>query len=95
MTAELRRSRGEGKGYLLQYSCLENPCAKEPGGLPSMAGEGGRGARVRHDRATNTFTFFFSTFKETILLLFEDPVLSSPEAIVDLHNIHFINYYHY
>ena len=39
--------------------------------------------------------FFFSTFKETILLLFEDPVLSSPEAIVDLHNIHFINYYHF
>ena len=24
----LRRSLGEGNGYLLQYSCLENPTAK-------------------------------------------------------------------
>ena len=27
---------GEGNGTLLQYSCLENPWAEEPGGLQSM-----------------------------------------------------------
>ena len=27
---------GEGNGYPLQYSCLENPRDREPGGLPSM-----------------------------------------------------------
>ena len=30
------RSLGEGNGNPLQYSCLENPMAKEPGGLQSM-----------------------------------------------------------
>ena len=27
------RCPGEGNGNLLQYSCLENPMAEEPGGL--------------------------------------------------------------
>ena len=30
------RSSGEGNGYSLQYSCLENPWIDEPGGLQSM-----------------------------------------------------------
>ena len=36
------RSLGRGHGYLLQYSCLENPM--EPGGLQSIGLQ-----RVRHD----------------------------------------------
>ena len=39
----LGRSPGEGSGYPLQYSCLENP-TKEPGGLPFMGLQ-----RVRQD----------------------------------------------
>ena len=35
---------GEGNGNPLQYSCLENPRDREPGGLPSMGSH-----RVRHD----------------------------------------------
>ena len=30
------RSPGEGNGYPLQYSCMENPMDGEPGGLQSM-----------------------------------------------------------
>ena len=40
---------GEGNGTPLQYSCLENPWTKEPGGLQSM------GLRLRD--FTFTFTF--------------------------------------
>ena len=43
------RSPGKGNGYPLQYSRLENPTAKELGGLQSMGLQ-----RVRHDWATNT-----------------------------------------
>ena len=32
----LGRSPEEGNGSPLQYSCLENPMTKEPGGLQSM-----------------------------------------------------------
>ena len=35
----LGRSPEEGDGYLLQYSCLENPMDKEPGGLQSMGSQ--------------------------------------------------------
>ena len=45
----LGRSPGEGNGYSLQYSCLENSMER------SLAGVGWQ--RVGHDRATNTFTF--------------------------------------
>ena len=38
------RSPGERNGYLIQYSCLENPGTEEPGGLPSMGSH-----RVGHD----------------------------------------------
>ena len=38
------RSPGEGNGYPLRYSCLENPKPEEPGGLQFMALP-----RVRHD----------------------------------------------
>ena len=48
----LGRSPEEGDGYLLQYSCLENPMDKEPGGLQCMGSQ-----RVGQDWATHTFTF--------------------------------------
>ena len=36
-TAELGRSPGEGNGYPLHYSCLENTSwTREHGGLPSI-----------------------------------------------------------
>ena len=38
------RSPRGGHGTPLQYSCLENPMAEEPGGLQSMGSQ-----RVRHD----------------------------------------------
>ena len=40
----LRRSSGEGNGNPLQYSCLENPMDREPGGLQSTGSQ-----RVGHD----------------------------------------------
>ena len=39
---------------LLQYSCLENPMAEEPGGLQSMGS-----LRVGHDRVTSLSLFTF------------------------------------
>ena len=33
---ELRRSWGGGYGNPLQYSCLENPMNRKPGGLQTM-----------------------------------------------------------
>ena len=42
--SRLGRSPGEGNGYPLQYSCLENSMDKEPGGLQSMGSQ-----RVRYD----------------------------------------------
>ena len=48
----LGRSPEEGNGYPLQYSCLENPMDRKPGGLQSMGSN-----RVGHDWATNTFTY--------------------------------------
>ena len=47
----LGRSRGVGKGYPLQYSCLGNPMEEEPGGLQSM-----RLQRVGYDWVTNIHT---------------------------------------
>ena len=38
------RSPGEGNGNPLQYSCLENPWTKDPGGLQSIGSQ-----RVGHD----------------------------------------------
>ena len=43
----LGKSPGEGNGYSLQYSCLENPMVEEPGRLQSMGSQ-----RVGHDVAT-------------------------------------------
>ena len=45
---------GEGNGTPLQYSCLENPMAEEPGRLRSMGS-----LRVRHDGATSLSLFTF------------------------------------
>ena len=33
------KSPGEGNGNLLQYSCLENPMMKDPGGLQSIGSQ--------------------------------------------------------
>ena len=44
------RSSGEGNGYLLQYSCLENSMDMEPGGLQSM------GLHKSQTRLTFSFT---------------------------------------
>ena len=35
----LERFPGEGNGYPIQYSCLENPCTEGPGGLQSTESE--------------------------------------------------------
>ena len=49
----LERSPGEGKGYPLQYSCLENPF-----GQRSLKGYSPFGSqRVRHDWATKHITY--------------------------------------
>ena len=48
------RYPGEGNGYPLQYSCLENLLTEEPGGLQPIALH-----RVRWDSATNTFTSLY------------------------------------
>ena len=45
---------GEGNGNPLQYSCLENPMDRGPGGLQSM-----RSLRVRHDWTTSLSLFTF------------------------------------
>ena len=45
---ESGRSPGERNGNSLQYSCLENPMEREPGGQQSMELQ-----RVRYDLATN------------------------------------------
>ena len=46
--------QGEGNGIPLQYSCLENPMDKEPGGLQSMGL-----LRVGHGWATSLSLFTF------------------------------------
>ena len=45
------RCSGEGNGYPLRYSCLENSMEDEPAGQQSKESQ-----RVGHDWATNTFT---------------------------------------
>ena len=45
------RSPGEGNGNLLQYSCLENPMDKEPGGLQSTESQ-----RVGHNLGAIKYT---------------------------------------
>ena len=49
-----RRSSGKGNGNPLQYSCLQNLWAEEPGRLPSI-----RSQRVGHNWRTNTFTYCY------------------------------------
>ena len=54
-TPRLGRSPGDGNGYPLQYSCLENPMDR---GAQWATVHGV--ARVRHDWATNSFTWQIS-----------------------------------
>ena len=44
LNSGLGRSPGEGHGYPLQYSCLENPWTEESGGLQSIGSQ-----RVGHN----------------------------------------------
>ena len=46
------RSPGEGNGYPLQYSCLENSMHKKPGGLQSMGLR-----RVGHNWVTKIYLY--------------------------------------
>ena len=59
----LGSSSGEGNGNPLQYSCLENPIDREPGGPQSVGSQ-----RVKHDWATNTHTHL----KDRKTLIWED-----------------------
>ena len=47
----LGRSHGEGNGYPLQYSCLENPMDRRAWQVTAY------GVAKRHEWVTNTFTF--------------------------------------
>ena len=51
-------SPGEGNGHPLQYSCWRIPSTEAPGRLQYMVWQ-----RIRHDWATNTFTFIFIYYK--------------------------------
>ena len=53
----LGRSPGEGNSYPLQYSCLQNPMGRGACVTDSLGSQ-----RVRHNGATNTFTFHFQAF---------------------------------
>ena len=80
----LGRSPGEGHGYLLQYSCLENSMHREadkPGGLQSMVLQ-----RVRHNGAANTFTFPFHALGEEMathssVLAWRIPRMAEPSGL--------------
>ena len=57
---ESGRSPGEGNGYPLQYSCLENSMDRGAWQATAMWSQ-----RVRHDWTTNTFTFHLGDQLET------------------------------
>ena len=56
------RSPGEGTGSPLQYSCLKNSMGRGAWQLQSMGWP-----RVRHDWATNTFTFNLYKYINTLI----------------------------
>ena len=58
----LGRSPGEGTGYPLQYSCLENPWTEEPSKLQSM------GSEKIQTRLSNQTTLQNTTWKAQVLL---------------------------
>ena len=61
---ELGRSPGEGNGYPLQYSCLENPCGQRSmGGVQSMGSQ-----RSGHKWATKHT--FISTYAAHWIMIF-------------------------
>ena len=75
----LGRSQGEGNGYPLQYSCLENSMDR---GAWRATVHGWQ--RIRQDWATNTFTFIL----HTLFSLFPAPCpicLHHSRSIVRLH----------
>ena len=61
LTPELGRSPGEGSGYPLQYSGLENSMTEELHSLQSMGSQ-----RVRHYWVTFTFTLLLCILDSTI-----------------------------
>ena len=64
---QIHQSPGGGHGNPLQYSCLENPMDRGPGGLQSIASQ-----RVRHDWSNLAHTYvspnlhFHPTFHLTV-----------------------------
>ena len=55
------RSPGEGNGYPLQYSCLEDPRTDEPGRLQSMGSQ-----RVGHDKRLGTHAGQLNSVKKNL-----------------------------
>ena len=49
------RSHGEGNGNLFQYSCLENPMDRGPGGLQSMGWQTSQTPTERLNNNSGTF----------------------------------------
>ena len=52
----LGRSPGEGNGYRLQYSCLENPMDRRPGGYSPW---GGKEVAMTEQLSLSHMDFFF------------------------------------
>ena len=72
-------SPGEGNGNPLQYSCLEHPTNKQPGGLQSTGLQ-----RVRYDWATNTFLFFPKIFYCEIVNISLQTLFFCKEPVIPL-----------
>ena len=72
---------GEGNGTPLQYSCLENPWAEEPGRLQSTGSQ-----RVGHDF---TFTFYFHALEKEMathssVLAWRIPGIEEPNGLLSV-----------
>ena len=63
------RSPGEGNGYSLQYSCLENSMDR---GAWWATVHGSK--RLRHDKVRNTFTFHFHLHIPVAEMLLFEPL---------------------
>ena len=60
----LGRSHGRGHGNPLQYSCLENSMAEEPGGLHPIGAQ-----RVKHNRSELASTYLYFLLSSIIVPL--------------------------
>ena len=75
---ESGRSPGEGNGNPLQYSCLENPMAEEPGGLQSMGSQStGRdwvanNMKAKHKIPESSKIMWWTQLKYKVLIFFSE-----------------------